>query len=59
VLVPPAAANDLRKFQRIQAGILDRLGCRACCSGLDIRWITAESVFTVDSRTLTVGKLAV
>jgi hypothetical protein len=38
VRLPRSVAFDLRKFQRAQTSILDRLGCTACCSGFDIRW---------------------
>jgi hypothetical protein len=38
VSVPVAVAFDLDRFQEVQASILDRLGCPACCSGWDIRF---------------------
>jgi hypothetical protein len=36
VRMPARVAYDLRAFQKVQATILDRLGCGACCSGHDI-----------------------
>lgn len=49
VRLPRALAFDLRKFQLVQASILDRLGCQACCSGFDIRWEFARD-FAVDEQ---------
>lgn len=40
---------DLKKFQRVQASILDRLGCQACCSGWDIRY-DINRTFSVDDK---------
>ena len=42
-------AYDLKAFQKVQAGVLDRLGCTACCSGWDIRWDITRS-FGVDEK---------
>lgn len=36
VRMPARVAYDLKTFQKVQATILDRLGCGACCSGHDI-----------------------
>ena len=36
VSLPAKVAYDLRSIQKIQASVLDRLGCQACCSGWDI-----------------------
>jgi hypothetical protein len=49
VRLPRKAAYDLPTFQKIQADILDRLGCKACCSGFDIRWDFARD-FVVDAK---------
>lgn len=49
VSVPPKVAYDLRKIQKIQASILDRLGCPACCSGHDIRFDIVRN-FRVDKE---------
>jgi hypothetical protein len=49
VSIPAKVAFDLKTFQKVQASILDRLGCPACCSGWDIRWDTLQS-FRVDER---------
>lgn len=47
VRVPAEVAYDLEKAQQIQREILGRLGCMACCSGFDIRFIL-ENEFIVD-----------
>jgi hypothetical protein len=47
VRVPAEVAYDLDKIQQIQKDILGRLGCMACCSGWDIRYIL-ENEFIVD-----------
>lgn len=49
VSIPARLAFDLKGFQKVQAGILDRLGCPNCCSGFDIRWDLARS-FSVDEK---------
>ena len=49
VTIPAGIANDLRAFQKVQAAVLDRLGCSNCCSGLDIRFETVRS-FAVDEK---------
>lgn len=36
VSVPASVAYDIGSLKKSMAGILDRLGCRACCSGYDI-----------------------
>ena len=43
VTVPLKVAFDLKAIQKVQASILDRLGCMACCSGYDIRFDIARS----------------
>ena len=49
VALPAKIANDLKAFQKVQASILDRLGCTACCSGHDIRYDIIRS-FAVDEK---------
>lgn len=49
VSLPPKVAYDLKAIQKVQASILDRLGCAACCSGWDIRFDIIRS-FVVDER---------
>lgn len=49
VRVPADVAYDLEKAQQIQREILGRLGCMACCSGFDIRFIL-ENEFIVDAE---------
>jgi hypothetical protein len=36
VSVPASVAYDIGSLKKSMAGILDKLGCRACCSGYDI-----------------------
>lgn len=49
VTLPAKVAYDLNAFQKVQASILDRLGCQACCSGWDIRFDLARS-YLVDEK---------
>jgi hypothetical protein len=49
VTLPAKAAFDLKSFQKVQASILDRLGCPACCSGYDIRFDITRR-FLVDEK---------
>jgi len=49
VSIPAKVAYGLKDFQEIQASILDRLGCPACCSGWDIRWDITRS-FGIDDK---------
>lgn len=56
VALPAKVAYNLESFQKIQASILDRLGCPACCSGWDIRFDTIRS-FSVNEK-LRVNELA-
>ena len=42
VRIAPGIAGNLKKFQKAQASILDRLGC-PCTSGYDIRWLQEEN----------------
>jgi hypothetical protein len=48
VRAPAEVVFDLEKAQEIQRDILGRLGCPACCSGIDIRFIL-ENEFVVDA----------
>lgn len=36
VSIPASVAYDIGSLKKSMAGILDKLGCRACCSGFDI-----------------------
>jgi len=47
---------DLKKVQQVLPNILGRLGCPACCSGFDIRFVL-ERDLVVDPRTLEVRGL--
>lgn len=38
ITIPAKAAFDLGSMQKITASVLDRLGCPACHSGMDLRW---------------------
>ena len=49
VRVPASAVFNLDKFQEIQKDVLRRLGCGACTSGHDIRWLL-EQKFFVDEQ---------
>jgi hypothetical protein len=49
VSIPAEVAFDLDSFQKVQRDILGQLGCRACCSGYDIRF-DIERRFVVDSN---------
>lgn len=51
VKLPQKIAYDFDKFVEIQKSILDRLGCQACCSDIDIRWdIERDFVVGADGR---------
>lgn len=49
VSLPTSVAYDLNRFQEVQATILDKLGCSACCSGWDIRFDIIRS-FEFDEK---------
>jgi hypothetical protein len=49
VTLPASIAYDLKGFQKIQASILEKLGCAACTSGHDIR-LNIERDFLVDVK---------
>jgi hypothetical protein len=36
VSIPVSVASDIKSFKKAVGGILDKLGCQACCSGNDI-----------------------
>ncbi len=51
VKLPQKIAYDFDRFVEVQKSILDRLGCQACCSDIDIRWdIEREFVVGADGR---------
>lgn len=50
VSIPAGAANDLKVMQKITANVLGKLGCLACHSGFDIRFIQEELFFKADLR---------
>ena len=39
VALPSKVSYDLKLVQKVVAQIADRLGCAACCSGFDIRFL--------------------
>jgi hypothetical protein len=47
VTVPVDVAFNLEQIQTVQSKVLEELGCRACCSGFDIRYDFARE-FLVD-----------
>ena len=49
IRLPTSVAYNLKSFQKVQATILDRLGCTACCSGWDIRYDVIRS-FAFDEK---------
>lgn len=49
VTIPAEVAFNLDKMHKVTAGILGRLGCAACHSGFDIRFI-AERDFVVNPK---------
>lgn len=49
VSVPAKVAFDLASMQKVTASILDRFGCPACHSGLDIRFDMMHD-FVVNDR---------
>jgi hypothetical protein len=51
VSAPPATLNNLAKFNKLQQDILGKLGCRACCSGWDIRY-NREKIFIETAKGL-------
>jgi hypothetical protein len=49
VTVPMEVMYDLKKLQKVQQSVLDRLGCSSCHSGFDIRFIHHRD-FVVDQK---------
>ena len=49
VTVPAKVAYNLRSLQKVQAVVLERLGCPKCHSGFDIRFDQVRS-FAADER---------
>ena len=47
VTIPYKAANDLSAYKKAVGSALEKLGCGACCSGLDIYFDT-ERYFRMD-----------
>ena len=47
ISIPAAVAADLDSFQKSIAGLVERLGCRACFSGADCLF-TLERDFVID-----------
>lgn len=56
VRVPHEVAFDLNKTQTVLQNVLNKLGCRACTSGFDIRF-TIERDFIVNPKTLEVNSV--
>jgi hypothetical protein len=56
VVVSGEVAFDLKKMQKVTANLLGRLGCPACHSGFDIRFIQALD-FVVNPKTLEVNDM--
>lgn len=53
VTMPAEVAFDLEKTQAVLAEVMNRVGCPACTSGIDIRFKMEEN-FAVDRETLSV-----
>ena len=49
VTLPAAVAYDPDRLKKTLAGVLERIGCRACCSGADIL-LQMEREFLVDAE---------
>jgi hypothetical protein len=56
LVVSGEIAFDLKKMQKVTANLLGRLGCPACHSGFDIRFIQALD-FVVNPKTLEVNDM--
>lgn len=49
VHVPVEVLHNLDRLQEVQKSVLGKLGCQACCSGFDLRWLAFdEFVVTPD-----------
>ncbi len=53
VIVPHDVAHNLQSMAKVTASVLGKLGCPACHSGFDIRFLQ-EREFVVDGRSLEV-----
>jgi len=47
VHVKPETLFDLKAVQSLQASILGKLGCMACCSGFQLVFRTEENDFSI------------
>lgn len=47
VHVPSEVLGDLATFQKVHASVLERAGCQACTSGIDITWKLLEEELVV------------
>jgi hypothetical protein len=56
VVVPTDVLFNLDRMQKVTANLLGRLGCPACHSGFDIRFLR-ETDFLVNAKTLDVQAL--
>ena len=56
VVIPREVEYDLKKMQKVTANLMRLLGCTACTSGFDIRYVRALD-FVVNPETLDVGEL--
>lgn len=50
VTVPASVADNLQMMQKLTGSILKKLGCAACHSGFDIRWLREDLYFKADIR---------
>lgn len=57
VAIPRKLAFDLEAFTKVQKEILDRMGCGACCSDIDIRWDVINAEVAPDFRVSESGKI--
>jgi hypothetical protein len=57
VAIPRSLAFDLDAFTKVQKGILDRMGCGACCSDIDIRWDVINAEAAPDFRVSESGEI--
>ena len=61
ITAPASVLNNLETFQKAQAGVLARVGCPGCTSGLNLLWQTFTD-FTVNEagevRPMASGPLA-
>lgn len=57
IVVPAEVAFDLGKFTKALGGLAERLGCRACLSGVDCTF-HIERNFVINPATLAVESIA-